>query len=98
MKDIGLDQEIFTQKIYRKAAVGVNASDFRRREKDELRAFLHEKGLSCNGIGQIQFRMGPHDEVFEPSGFQRTQNRGPSKPPVSGNIDTAIRMHVHVRL
>ena len=91
MNQIVLDLEVFIEELRGLGAVGVDAADFGRRDKDIFGLFRSVKIPDSPGVQQVQFRPGPTDQPAESLPFQFAPDGASHQAAMTRYINARVR-------
>ncbi len=90
---VGLDRQIVVDEIGGGRAVGQDAADPCRREKDDVGPLGLEERSHRARIGEVQLRVRARDEVRVALRLQRAHQCRAGEAAVAGDVDAGIRCH-----
>ncbi|GBE48596.1 hypothetical protein BMS3Bbin12_01776 [bacterium BMS3Bbin12] len=91
--DVGLDEQVVANELGGPGVVGEDAADLGGDEEDVLGADFFEKGVYRRLVGEVEFGVGPGDEVVESGGAQDPADRGTHQTAVAGDVDAGVWLH-----
>lgn len=90
INDIGLDHKIITDKVSRKAIIGMNATYLSRCKKHVFWLVISKEGADSGLIGQVQFSVSAGKDFGAALLCQGAAKRRTDQTSVSCNVDGSV--------
>ena len=93
VNDVGLDREIFPDKLRRIGIVRADSPNFGRRQKNMPRTFPVEETLDRCPICQIQLGVRAHEQVAIAGPLQHALDCGANESPMACDVNAFALLH-----